>query len=99
MPAERIGTYGVVYQSNDFYSKQNVPITESDLKGIGCYPGRVKAKARVVNHHSEVDSLDGDILVTDSTDLGWVTQFPSTAAYLVERGSLLSNSAIVSRTK
>src|SRR3546814_853945 len=94
MPAERIGTYGVVYQSNDFDSKQNVPLTEGDLKGIGCCPGRVKAKARVVHHPSEVGSLDGDILVTTSTDPGWVTLFPSAGAILVERGSLLSHSAI-----
>ncbi|MGV3761933.1 PEP/pyruvate-binding domain-containing protein [Parapedobacter sp.] len=97
MPAERIGTYGVVYQSNDFYSKQTVPLTEGDLKGIGCCPGRVKAKARVVHHPDEVDSLDGDILVTTSTDPGWVTLFPSAGAIVVERGSLLSHSAIVCR--
>ncbi len=97
IPAERIVTHGVVYQSNDFYSKHNVALSEGDLKGIGCCPGQVTAKARVVRHPSEVDSLDGDILVTTSTDPGWVTLFPSAGAILVERGSLLSHSAIVSR--
>ncbi|MCX6351945.1 MAG: PEP-utilizing enzyme, partial [Bacteroidetes bacterium] len=42
-------------------------------------------------------SLEGDILVTSSTDPGWVTLFPSASAIIVERGSLLSHSAIVSR--
>ena len=97
MPSERIGTYGTVYQSNDFYSKSKVEIVEGDLIGIGCCPGQVKARARVVQHPSEVDSLNGDILVTSSTDPGWVTLFPSAGAIIVERGSLLSHSAIVSR--
>ncbi|TYR34165.1 phosphoenolpyruvate synthase [Sphingobacterium phlebotomi] len=97
MPSERIGTYGIVYQSNDFYSKSKIEIAESDLKGIGCCPGQVKARARVVHHPNDIDSLDGDILVTTSTDPGWVTLFPSAGAIIVERGSLLSHSAIVSR--
>lgn len=97
MPSERIETYGVVYQSNDFYSRRKIEIADGDLKGIGCCPGQIKAKARVVAHPSEVDSLGGDILVTTSTDPGWVTLFPSAGAIIVERGSLLSHSAIVSR--
>ena len=97
MPSERIGTYGVVYQSNDLYSTTKLEAIEGDLKGIGCCPGQVKARARVVQHPGEVDSLNGDILVTTSTDPGWVTLFPSAGAIIVERGSLLSHSAIVSR--
>ena len=45
----------------------------------------------------EVEDLEGDILVTVSTDPGWVTLFPSAGGILVEKGSLLSHSAIVSR--
>jgi phosphoenolpyruvate synthase/pyruvate phosphate dikinase len=67
------------------------------LKGIGCCPGRVRAKVRVVTDPKSVRSLDGDILVTSSTDPGWVTLFPSAGGIIVERGSLLSHSAIVSR--
>ena len=68
-----------------------------DLKGIGCCPGVVKARVQVVHHPSEVADLNGDILVTASTDPGWVTLFPNAGGILVERGSLLSHSAIVSR--
>ena len=96
-PAERITTFGTVYQSNDFYRQRGTALTEGDLQGTGCCPGRVKAKARVVAHPGDVDALNGDILVTTSTDPGWVTLFPSAGAILVERGSLLSHSAIVSR--
>lgn len=96
-PSERIATYGPLYQGNDLYSKHKVEALAGDLKGIGCCPGRVQAKVRVVHHPSEVRSLDGDILVTGNTDPGWVTLFPSAGGIIVERGSLLSHSAIVSR--
>ncbi len=57
----------------------------------------MQAKVRVVNDPDELDSLNGDILVTSSTDPGWVNLFPTASAIIVERGSLLSHSAIVSR--
>jgi pyruvate,water dikinase len=96
-PSERFATYGTVYHANDFFSLNKVEKVEGDLKGIGCCPGRVKAKVRVILNPDEVSSLDGDILVTSSTDPGWVTLFPSASGIIVERGSLLSHSAIVSR--
>lgn len=96
-PSERFATYGAVYHANDFYSKSKIEIQEGDLKGIGCCPGVVKAKVRVVLNPNEVNDLNGDILVTSSTDPGWVTLFPSASGIIVERGSLLSHSAIVSR--
>jgi len=88
---------GTVYHLNDFFSTGKVELVEGDLKGIGCCPGKVRAKVRVIRDPGEVSSLDGDILVTSSTDPGWVTLFPSASGIIVERGSLLSHSAIVSR--
>jgi pyruvate,water dikinase len=41
--------------------------------------------------------LNGEILVTERTDPGWVPLFPSAAGLLVERGSPLSHSAVVAR--
>lgn len=95
--AERIDTRGTVYTGNNFYQKRHTEALSGDLKGLGCCPGRVRAKVQVVRHPSEVTHLNGDILVTSSTDPGWVTLFPTASAILVERGSLLSHSAIVSR--
>ena len=44
------------------------------------------------------DTLErGEILVAERTDPGWVMIFPAAAGILVERGSLLSHSAIVAR--
>ncbi|ASS48654.1 MAG: phosphoenolpyruvate synthase [Candidatus Fluviicola riflensis] len=96
-PSERFASYGAVYHANDFYSTARLEKIEGDLKGIGCCPGRVRAKVQVVRDPNEISSLNGDILVTSSTDPGWVTLFPSASAIIVERGSLLSHSAIVSR--
>ena len=97
VPSERIPTYGPVYHANDFFAKGKEEEFEGDMKGIGACPGQVKAKVKVILDPKEVQTLNGEILVTSSTDPGWVTLFPTASAILVERGSLLSHSAIVSR--
>jgi pyruvate,water dikinase len=94
---ERIETFGMVYHGNNFAQQKSTDILEGDLMGLGCCPGRVRAKVQVIHNPTEVEDLNGDILVTSSTDPGWVTLFPTASAILVERGSLLSHSAIVSR--
>jgi pyruvate,water dikinase len=39
----------------------------------------------------------GEIIVAERTDPGWIMIFPAASGLLVERGSLLSHSAIVAR--
>jgi pyruvate,water dikinase len=39
----------------------------------------------------------GEILIARNTDPGWIAVFTNAAAIVVERGSLLSHSAIVAR--
>ena len=95
--SERFATYGVPYHGNDFFNMDRIVKPDGDLKGIGCSPGKVTGRVRVVMDPAEVPSLNGDILVTSSTDPGWVTLFPGALGIIVERGSLLSHSAIVSR--
>lgn len=97
IPSERFATYGIVYHSNDFFNQNKMETEKGDLKGIGCCPGIVKGKVKVVLSPDEVSSLNGDILITSSTDPGWVTLFPSASGIIVERGSVLSHSAIVCR--
>ena len=95
--SERITTYGNVHVGNDFAHVSGEAITDGDLTGIGCCAGVVRAEVQVVLDPTEIEQLNGRILVTSSTDPGWVPLFPTAAAILVERGSLLSHSAIVSR--
>jgi pyruvate,water dikinase len=49
--------------------------------------------------HSPQDDLelDGEILVAGRTDPGWVPLYPAVSGILIERGSILSHSAIVAR--
>ena len=66
------------------------------LKGVAAAPGKVTARARLV-HDPRGTELAGDVLVANRTDPGWVPLFPSARAVVVERGSVLSHSAIVAR--
>lgn len=97
-PDGRFETRGVVYAGNSFKSSSVAVAAEGEeRKGIGCCPGVVKGRARVIldPRHAEIEP--GEILVAPRTDPGWIMLFPSAAGLLVEHGSLLSHSAIVAR--
>ena len=51
----------------------------------------------MVRDPREARGLAGHILVAERTDPGWTLLFPAATGLLVERGSLLSHSAIVAR--
>jgi pyruvate,water dikinase len=69
----------------------------ASLVGTGACPGRITGRVRVVLDPRGARIEHGEILVARQTDPGWVVLFPAAAGLLVERGSLLSHSAIVSR--
>ncbi|MEI7596739.1 MAG: PEP/pyruvate-binding domain-containing protein [Bacteroidota bacterium] len=95
---ERVTTWCIPYFSNQYKNEKiEDSSSENSIKGIGCSKGIVRAKVRIVRSPDELSNLNGDILVTSSTDPGWVTLFPTASGILVERGSLLSHSAIVAR--
>ena len=76
------------------------PAASSDpnvLIGTPCCPGIVEGIVRVAKSSEDAEGLDNEILVTARTDPGWVPLFPSCAGLLIERGSLLSHSAVVAR--
>ncbi|KAG0212455.1 hypothetical protein BGX33_003635 [Mortierella sp. NVP41] len=75
----------------------NGPPEPGVLKGVSCCPGIVEGVVRVVKDISETRDLDGEILVTARTDPGWVPLYPMCSGLLIERGSLLSHSAVVAR--
>lgn len=68
-----------------------------ELRGLGCCQGIVRAAVRIVRDPSEAGDLRGRILVAERTDPGWTLLFPTASGLLVQRGSLLSHSAIVAR--
>jgi pyruvate,water dikinase len=67
------------------------------LIGTPCSPGIVEGIVRVVREAEDAEGLNGEIMVSERTDPGWVPLFPSTSGLLIERGSLLSHSAVVAR--
>ena len=98
-PDNRFQTTGLVYKGHLFRSSAKVGTSlEGDTrKGLGCCPGVVRGKVRVVTDPRGARLQPGEVLVAERTDPGWIMLFPAALGLLVERGSLLSHSAIVSR--
>jgi phosphohistidine swiveling domain-containing protein len=67
------------------------------LKGLGCCRGTIRGKVRVIADPKGAHLERGEIMVAQFTDPGWITLFVNASGILVERGSLLSHSAIVAR--
>ena len=96
-PPDRFITRGPVSRYRHFENARP-PVEEAgSLTGTGACPGRVTGRVRVVLDPRGARLEHGEILVARQTDPGWVVLFPAAAGLLVERGSLLSHSAIVSR--
>ena len=101
IPDERFYSYGAVNIGNDFKreneSREEGKEVSLELKGIGASPGKVTGKVRIIRNPANAKLEQGEILVAEYTDPGWIMLFPAASGILVERGSLLSHSAIVSR--
>ena len=98
-PADRFETRGAVWVGHDYQAPPKVePHAGGETRtGIGCSPGVVEGRARVFRDPRHAAIQAGDILVAERTDPGWILLFPASAAVVVERGSVLSHAAIVSR--
>ena len=98
-PADRFRTWGWVNHSQTYRDTTvtPAPADPTDRRGTGCCPGIVRGPVKVVRDPRGVDLPHGTILVALQTDPGWIMLFPAASGLLVERGSLLSHSAIVAR--
>lgn len=98
-PDDRFETYGFVYHRNEFKGEEDrtTELPDGQLQGIGCCPGVVERETRVLASPSDNMSLSGEILVAQRTDPGWVPLYPAVSGILIERGSVLSHSAVVAR--
>ena len=98
-PDDHFETYGMVYHKNRFRDIAQADAVASDgaMVGTGCCPGVVTGPVKVIGSPSDDMSLSGEILVAGRTDPGWVPLYPSASGILIERGSILSHSAIVAR--
>jgi pyruvate,water dikinase len=101
-PAARFYTRGPVYWNNRHIPIEETIIENTDLlpnqmRGTPCSPGTIEGIVKVIIGPEDDMTLNGEILVTERTDPGWIPLYPSVSALLVERGGLLSHSAIVAR--
>ncbi len=94
---DHFDTYGMVYTGNSFRQVQATAAPVGDLQGTGCCPGEVTAPVRIVRSPRDDLDLKGCILAAGRTDPGWVPLYPAVSGILIERGSILSHSAIVAR--
>jgi len=67
------------------------------IYGVSCCPGTVTGKVLFAHTLEDASTMNGEILVTKRTDPGWVPLFPNCKGIIVERGSLLSHSAVIAR--
>ena len=98
-PDGRFETRGPVHVGNAFRKKPTASSGDSgeERKGLGCCPGVVRGRARVIREPRGARIEPGEILIAERTDPGWILLFPAAAGLVVEHGSLLSHSAIVAR--
>lgn len=101
-PPRRFSTRGGLHLANIPPAQSSQPNVDAELgpdcrKGIGCSPGQISGPVRVVRDPSNVQLDEPIIMVAERTDPGWILILPMARALLVERGSMLSHSAIVSR--
>jgi pyruvate,water dikinase len=94
-PPDHFETRGPVYL--DLAFEQPSPTQGGTLQGLGACPGVVTGHALVMLEPDPSRVFEGCILVARQTDPGWVSVFPSIKGLVVERGSMLSHSAIVAR--
>lgn len=96
----RLTTHGIVYfdLSTLFENKEDEVVYKSNiLHGIGASPGIAEGHTCIMEVLDSKKDVKGKILVASNTDPGWTPLFLVINGLVVERGSLLSHSAIVAR--
>ncbi|NNF73099.1 MAG: phosphoenolpyruvate synthase, partial [Rhodobacteraceae bacterium] len=97
-PPERITLRGAAVTAASLTAPEETAAPTGDARqGTGCSAGTVRAVARVIRDPRSETLAPGEILVARNTDPGWIAVFYNASAIVVERGSLLSHSAIVAR--
>ncbi|MFD0525741.1 phosphoenolpyruvate synthase [Paractinoplanes durhamensis] len=90
----RFETRGAPYWEGNLTSWSAPPESTGELRGTPSSPGVATGRVVVADRPQDVN---GGILVTYSTDPGWVAALPSAAGLIIERGSPLTHVAIVAR--
>jgi phosphohistidine swiveling domain-containing protein len=86
-------------RSDIFDANAPLPASDSDtVTGFAGAMGRIEGLVRRLNAPEEGGQLQqGEILVTEQTNVGWTLLFPRAAAIVTDVGAPLSHAAIVAR--
>lgn len=95
-PDDRIRITGIPYVRS-FNGADTVNEGDSSLRGIGCSSGISEGTAWVVSNPDGKNRKGNYILVAKSTDPGWVFLMIQSRGIVVEKGSVLSHTAIIGR--
>lgn len=95
-PDDHIETEREVYFGNPF-AQEVEDSNDAVIKGLGCCSGIIENTVQVVLSPDKDLKLNNEIMVAKQTDPGWGILFPSISGLIVEKGSMLSHSAIVAR--
>lgn len=71
--------------------------TGTVVTGLAASSGVAEGRARVVRDPATAEFDDGDILVCENTDPGWISLFMLAAAVVTDQGGMLSHGPIVTR--
>ena len=95
---ERMYFYGEITRNNmlPIYNEQETSLNESVLKGVAGGGKVVEGIVKYVQEPTDAD-INGYILMAKRTDPGWTILFPMAKAIIIERGSVLSHSAVIAR--
>jgi len=95
--AVQVTTYGPV-RDNSIIDYTRIDQDFESLRGIGSCPGKIRGRAKVILNPNDFGSIDDDmILVTRETDPGWLFLMLASKGIIVERGNMLSHTAITGR--
>lgn len=79
------------------FSLSNELPASGAIRGIPCSGGQVETECEVVLDLNHAPSLAGKILVAERTDPAWGYFFVGVKGIIIEKGSMLSHAAIISR--
>ncbi len=71
--------------------------SKDEMLGVPCSNGVVEGEAYIVTDVKKAESVKDKILITKTTDPGWVFLLAQAKGVVSEKGSLLSHTAIISR--
>lgn len=69
---------------------------KTKLYGIGTSLGKIEGETVIIKENKNIDTT-GKILVTKTTDPGWIFLISNCKGIIAEKGSLLSHTAIIAR--